>query len=113
MTAPKYWFRAVRPKQYSNPYDGPVGDLLNRLGCHPFRPAHLHYTVSKYGYDELTTHIFDPEDKYLHSDSVCGIKESLIAEFRRVDDPAPSAEVGFAGPYWDVEFDFVLATKEV
>jgi catechol 1,2-dioxygenase len=39
---------------------------------------------------------------------VFGVKESLLAEFRRVDDAARAAELGFAGPFWDVEFDFVL-----
>ena len=104
-----YWFRAVRPKHYSIPDDGPVGDLLRRLGRHPFRPAHLHYIVSKDGYDPLTTHIFDPDDEYLHSDAVFGVKESLIAQFNRVEDADRIRQVGFENPYWDVEFDFVLA----
>ncbi|WP_305986056.1 intradiol ring-cleavage dioxygenase [Roseibium sp. MMSF_3544] len=109
----KYWFRAVKPKHYSIPADGPVGDMLNRLGRHPFRPAHLHYIVSKDGYDELTTHIFDPEDEYIHSDSVFGVKESLIADFRKIEDAGKTREAGFSGPYyWDVEFDFVLAPKQ-
>ncbi|MEM8700313.1 MAG: intradiol ring-cleavage dioxygenase [Pseudomonadota bacterium] len=109
----KYWFRAVKPKHYSIPADGPVGDMLNRLGRHPFRPAHLHYIVSKDGYDELTTHIFDPDDPYIHSDSVFGVKESLIANFRKIEDPEKTREAGFNGPFcWDVEFDFVLAPKQ-
>lgn len=109
----KYWFRAVKPKHYSIPDDGPVGDLLRRLGRHPFRPAHLHYIVSKDGYDELTTHIFDPEDPYIDSDSVFGVKKSLIADFRKNEDAANISDAGFDGPfYWDVEFDFVLAPKK-
>ena len=104
-----YWFRAVRPKYYPIPDDGPVGDLLNRLGRHPYRPAHLHYIVTKDGYDKLTTHIFDPDDPYINSDAVFGVKESLLAEFKRVDDTNRAKDVGFDGPYWDVEFDFVLA----
>jgi protocatechuate 3,4-dioxygenase beta subunit len=108
----KYWFRAVKPKHYSIPDDGPVGDLLRRLGRHPFRPAHLHYIVSKDGYDELTTHIFDPDDPYIDSDSVFGVKKSLIADFRKIEDAARISEAGFDGSYyWDVEFDFVLAPK--
>ena len=40
------------------------------------------------------------------------MKESLIAEFIKVDDPEKLAEMEFTGPhYWDVEFDFVLAPK--
>lgn len=109
----KYWFRAVKPKHYSIPDDGPVGDLLRRLGRHPYRPAHLHYIVSKDGCDELTTHIFDPDDPYIDSDSVFGVKKSLIADFRKVEDAGKVSEAGFDGPYyWDVEFDFVLAPKK-
>ncbi len=104
-----YWFKAVKPKFYPIPDDGPVGQLLGRLGRHPFRPAHLHYIVSAEGYDTLTTHIFDPDDPYINSDAVFGVKESLLADFRKESDPAKAAAMGFAGPYWDVSFDFVLA----
>jgi len=107
-----YWFKAVRPKHYAIPDDGPVGKLLDDLGRHPYRPAHLHYIVSKDGYDEVTTHIFDPDDPYIDNDAVFGVKESLIAEFVKVDDPAKVSDMGFEGPhYWDVDFDFVLAPK--
>jgi catechol 1,2-dioxygenase len=107
-----YWFKAVRPRHYAIPDDGPVGKLLYDLGRHPFRPAHLHYIVSKDGYDEVTTHIFDPDDPYINNDSVFGVKESLIADFVEVTDQARMDEMGFSGPrYWDVEFDFVLAPK--
>jgi hydroxyquinol 1,2-dioxygenase len=104
-----YWFRAVKPKFYPIPDDGPVGKLLGRLGRHPFRPAHLHYIVGAPGYDTLTTHIFDPDDPYIHSDAVFGVKESLLADFKQVDDPEKAKEIGLEAPYWDVEFDFVLA----
>ena len=74
-----YWFRATRPRHYPIPADGPVGELLGLLGRHPYRPAHLHFIVEAEGYDRLTTHIFDPDDPYLDSDAVFGVKESLIA----------------------------------
>ena len=106
-----YWFKGVRPKFYPVPDDGPIGALLVELGRHPYRPAHLHYIISADGYDELTTHIFDPDDPYIGSDAVFGVKESLLATFNRVDDPARLDEMGFGAPFfWDVEFDFVLAS---
>ncbi len=106
----RYWFRAVRPRHYSIPADGPVGDLLANLGRHPFRPAHLHYIVSKPGFDTVTSHVFDPEDPYLHSDAVFGVKESLVGRFERVDDAGLVAEAGFGGThYWELRFDWVLA----
>ena len=104
-----YWFKAAKPKYYPIPDDGPVGQVLYKLDRHPFRPAHLHYIVAKPGYDTLTTHIFDPDDPYINSDAVFGVKESLLAKFEPIEDPARQAEYGYDGTYYDVEHDFVLA----
>ena len=112
-----YWFQGVKPKFYPIPDDGPVGQLLGKLGRHPFRPAHLHFIVEAAGYDRLTTHIFDPDDQYISSDTVFGVKESLLAEFKLTDDPERAEQLGVANPFYDVEFDFALArasdTKKV
>jgi catechol 1,2-dioxygenase len=105
----RYWFRGVKPKYYPIPDDGPVGKLLRALGRHPYRPAHLHYIVEAEGFAPLVTHIFDPDDPYIDSDAVFGVKEELLATFTLVTDPAKIAEAGFAGPFHDVTFDFVLA----
>lgn len=107
----RYWFRAVKPKFYPIPHDGPVGQMLNHLGRHPYRPAHLHYILKADGFETLITHIFDPDDPYINSDAVFGVKQSLLAEFRRVEDPARAKAYDFAGPFWEVEYDFVLARK--
>ncbi|SCB19619.1 intradiol ring-cleavage dioxygenase [Rhizobium hainanense] len=107
----QYWFRAVKPKYYPIPDDGPVGKLLDALGRHPYRPAHLHYIIKADGFETLTTHIFDPDDPYIHSDAVFGVKESLLAEFRLTEDPARAKDLGFRGPFWQVEHDFVLAPE--
>jgi len=105
-----YWFKAVKPKFYPIPDDGPVGQLLAALGRHPYRPAHLHYIISAPGFETLTTHIFDPDDRYIESDAVFGVKESLLAEFKRVEDADRAAGYGFdEGWFWEVEHDFVLA----
>ncbi|MGO7965694.1 6-chlorohydroxyquinol-1,2-dioxygenase (plasmid) [Rhizobium ruizarguesonis] len=105
----RYWFRAVKPKYYPIPDDGPVGKLLGALGRHPYRPAHLHYIIKAEGFEALTTHIFDPDDPYIHSDAVFGVKESLLARFQPVEDPVRASDLGFADKFWQVEHDFVLA----
>ena len=105
----RYWFKGVKPKFYPIPDDGPVGKMLAALGRHPYRPAHLHYILEAAGHDRLVTHIFDPDDPYIRSDAVFGVKESLLAKFERVEDPAAIAEAGFKGPFFLVEHDFVLA----
>jgi hydroxyquinol 1,2-dioxygenase len=99
----RYWFNAVRPKFYPIPDDGPVGKMLARMGRHPFRPAHLHYIIEADGFETLTTHTFDPDDPYIHSDAVFGVKESLIAQYK---DTTPDSSYQ---KQWEVEFDFVLA----
>jgi hydroxyquinol 1,2-dioxygenase len=105
----EYWFKGVKPKYYPIPDDGPVGQLIGALGRHPYRPAHLHYIVTAPGFETLTTHIFDPDDPYIHSDAVFGVKESLMAKFEPVSDPARMAAQGFDKPFVEVHHDFVLA----
>ncbi|MBV0912453.1 intradiol ring-cleavage dioxygenase [Anianabacter salinae] len=109
--AGEYWFRGVKPRFYPIPDDGPVGKLLGALGRHPFRPAHLHYIIEASGFETLVTHVFDPDDPYIHSDAVFGVKESLMARFEPVDDPARIKEAGFDGPFFEVRQDFVLAAQ--
>lgn len=105
----KYWFWGAKPRFYPIPDDGPVGQMLGKLGRHPFRPAHLHYILEADGFETLVTHIFDPDDDYIHSDAVFGVKESLLAKFDLVEDPARIAEEGARGPFHEVVHDFILA----
>ena len=83
-----YYFWGAKPRFYPIPDDGPVGQLLGKLGRHPYRPAHLHYILEAEGFETLITHIFDPDDEYIHSDAVFGVKESLLAKFDLIEDPA-------------------------
>ena len=104
-----YHFKGVKPKFYPIPDDGPVGQMLQKLGRHPYRPAHLHYILEAPGFETLITHIFDPDDPYIHSDAVFGVKESLLAKFDLISDPEQIARAGFDRPYYEVVHDFVLA----
>ena len=91
--------RGVRPTDYPIPADGPVGQLLGRTGRHEWRAAHVHVKVSADGFEPLTTHIFDRTSRYMDSDTVFGVKESLIGDF------VPGIVDGFVV----CDFDFVLA----
>jgi catechol 1,2-dioxygenase len=104
----RYWFRSVKPRYYPIPDDGPVGKMLAALGRHPNRAAHLHFIVSAPGFETVVTHIFTPDCQYLPEDAVFGVKHSLIADFRHVDDADEAAEIGLANPFWKVVWDFVL-----
>jgi hydroxyquinol 1,2-dioxygenase len=93
----RYHFRSILAVPYSIPHDGPVGDLLDATGRHPWRPAHLHFLIEAPGYETLITHVFRGDDPYLDSDAVFGVRQSLIAEWKEQSD----------GTYL-VEYDFVL-----
>ena len=105
----RYWFRSVKPLFYPIPDDGPVGRMLKALGRHPNRAAHLHFIVTASGFDPVVTHIFTQDCVYLEEDAVFGVKESLIADFRQLDDPAEADRLKVATPFWKVDWDFVLS----
>ena len=46
----RYWFWSIRPTYYPVPTDGPVGDMLRKMGRHPNRPGHIHMKVSAPGH---------------------------------------------------------------
>ncbi len=98
----RFEFRSVLAESYPIPHDGPVGALLQATGRHPWRPAHLHFMIVAPGYERLVTHVFRSGDQYLDSDAVFGVRESLVADWRRQAN----------GSYL-LEYDFVLnpATK--
>lgn len=106
----RYSFWAVTPTPYPIPADGPVGALLAAVGRSPMRASHLHFMVSAAGRRTLVTHIFVAGDELLASDSVFGVKDSLVKEFVRADGdtPAPGGRV-VDGTWSRVRFDIVLA----
>jgi protocatechuate 3,4-dioxygenase beta subunit len=107
----RYWFRSVKPRHYPIPADGPVGKMLGHLGRHPNRAAHMHFIVTAPGHEPLITHIFTPDCPYLAEDAVFGVKQELVADIRRVDDPREAAEAGLAAPFWSVDWDFTMAPQ--
>jgi len=104
----EFLIRTIRPTSYPIPTDGPVGVLLRATDRHPWRPAHVHAIVAAKGYQTLTTHLFDSEDKYLDSDVVFAVKESLIRTFTKNTDPKAAENFRLSGPFWELKNDFIL-----
>ena len=105
----RYVVRTTLPVAYPIPTDGPVGTMLNATGRHAWRPAHTHFVVSAPGFEAVTTHLFESSDKYLDSDTVFGVKDSLICDFKRHDtNDADAKALGVTAPYCTADFDFVL-----
>jgi len=107
-------FRAVVPVSYPIPSDGPVGQLLDKLGRHVFRPAHLHIKVEAPGYETLITSFYPDGDKYLKSDAVFGVKSSLVVDISQKFPAEEAQSHGFARAesFRRLSRDLVLVTME-
>jgi hydroxyquinol 1,2-dioxygenase len=101
-----YW--SIKPADYPVPDDGPVGGMLRHMGRHSNRPGHMHTLLQASGHERLVTHIFVADSPYIASDAVFGVRESLIADFKR--HPAGTAPDGrvMATPFHSAQYDFSL-----
>jgi hydroxyquinol 1,2-dioxygenase len=106
----RYAFLGVRPTDYPIPDDGPVGELLSASGRHPWRAAHLHFIVRAPGFRPVTTHVFDDGSRFLESDTVFGVKPSLVRRFQRHEPGAADRpeDVLPDRVWYSLTFDFVL-----
>jgi hydroxyquinol 1,2-dioxygenase len=107
----EYAFKSYKPKFYSVPVDGPVGELVRATGNHHMRPAHMHAIVSAPGYQQVVTHVFVDGDPYIDHDAVYAVKDSLIAKYKTVDDAAKAKQLGMPNPFQVLEWDFKLAPE--
>lgn len=104
----RYRFRSILPSGYCCPPEGPTQELLDLLGRHGNRPAHIHFFVTADGYRKLTTQINIDGDAYLHDDFALATRAGLIPPVRHVSDAAKIRERGLNAPYAEIDFDFVL-----
>jgi len=109
----RYEFWTVRPVPYPVPDDGPVGKMLAALGRHPWRAAHIHFRVAAEGHQPVTTHVFDQDSSYLDSDTVFGVKPSLVRKVERYEAAVPTDfGVHSGGPVYALRYDFVLGQAD-
>lgn len=104
----EFIFRTIKPSFYPIPNDGPVGKMLQALGRHPYRPAHVHFKVSADGYKPLTTELYVNGDPYLDSDAVFGVRSSLIVDFVKNESPIEAERYDVTAPFYTLHYDFVL-----
>ncbi|MEV7628280.1 intradiol ring-cleavage dioxygenase [Actinoplanes sp. NPDC089786] len=108
-----YRFWAITPTPYPIPHDGPVGRLLAATGRSPMRASHLHFMVRAPGFRTLVTHIFVAGDELLTSDSVFGVRDSLVKRFEpQAAGTATPDGREVAGSWSRVRFDIVLAPDQ-
>lgn len=108
----RYRFRSIMPSGYACPPGSQTEKLLQAIGRHGNRPAHVHFFVSAPSYRKLTTQINIDGDKYLHDDFAFGTRDELIPRVERIADAAEIHKVGLNKPFARIRFDFSM-TKEV
>ncbi len=107
----RYLARSIVPNGYGCPPQSHTRKLMNALGRHAERPAHVHFFISAPGYRKLTTQFNFTGDKYLYTDFAFGTREELVVTLERVTDSATIRDAGFNRPFARATFDVVL-TKE-
>ena len=92
----RYAFHSKMPNGYSVPPGGATDQLMQALGRHGNRPAHVHFFVEAPGYRTLTTQINFGDDPFAADDFAFATREGLL--------PVPSRQ----GDSAYVAFDFQL-----
>jgi catechol 1,2-dioxygenase len=105
--AGNYSFSSVVPVGYSVPPAGKTQQLLDQLGRHGHRPAHIHFFVSAPGYRKLTTQINIDGDPYLWDDFAFATRDGLVPELKRAEG-TEGKPYGVEGQFVLIDFDFTL-----
>lgn len=92
----RYSFHSKMPNGYSVPPQGATDQLMQAMGRHGNRPAHVHFFVEAPGYRTLTTQINFGDDPFAADDFAFGTREGLL--------PVPNRQ----GDSAHIAFDFVL-----
>lgn len=74
----RYAFTSKMPCGYSCPPGGPTEKLMQLLGRHGDRPAHVHFFIEAPGYRTLTTQINFGDDPHAKDDFAFGTREGLL-----------------------------------
>jgi catechol 1,2-dioxygenase len=101
----------IVPPPYEIPKDGPTGTVLNALGRHFYRPAHLHLKLRHPGYAQVTTQLYFQGGQYLDSDVAHAVRHGLVIRLTRHDDPAEIVRRGLTTACFEGRYDFALTAS--
>ncbi|WP_445402114.1 catechol 1,2-dioxygenase [Zobellella sp. An-6] len=108
----RYTAQSIIPSGYGCPPEGATQALLNQLGRHGRRPAHIHFFVSKPGHKHLTTQINLAGDEYTYDDFAFATREELVCDAVRIEDAAAAEQYGLNQPFTKVEFNIQLLATD-
>jgi len=105
----RYKLQSIVPVGYGCPPDGPTQALLDQLGRHGNRPAHIHLFVTANGHRKLTTQINIDGDPLVFDDFAYATREGLVPPLVERSDAASIQANGLSGPFAEIEFDMTLS----
>lgn len=105
----QYKFQSIVPKGYGCPPDGPTQGLLNELGRHGNRPAHIHFFVTADGHRKLTTQINIDGDPLVFDDFAYATREGLVPPLVERTDAQSMQAQGLSEPFAEIVFDITLS----
>ena len=100
--------QSILPPPYEIPKNGPTGQVLELLGRHCFRPAHLHVKVRAEGHKELTSQLYFEGGDYLDSDVARAVRDNLIAKLIRYQGKNAVEHKGLERPFVELTYNFAL-----
>ncbi|RZA30378.1 MAG: catechol 1,2-dioxygenase [Proteobacteria bacterium] len=106
----RYKFQSIVPVGYGCPPDGPTQALLNQLGRHGNRPAHIHFFVTADGHRKLTTQINIDGDPLVYDDFAYATREGLVPPLVEHTDEKRIQAEGLTGPFAEIVFDLKLTS---
>lgn len=104
----RYQFRSIVPVGYGCPPEGTTQRLLDKLGRHGRRPAHIHFFVSAPGHRKLTTQINIDGDEYLWDDFAFASREGLVPKVEQITSAEQLKQHGVDQAFASIDFDFRL-----
>lgn len=108
----RYQFRSIIPSGYSIPPQGSTDVLLQAMGRHGNRPAHVHFFVTAPGYRKLTTQINIDGDPYLWDDFAFGSREGLVPTINRLTAEEAKAKYGIDKAVASIDFSFNMHVEK-
>lgn len=103
----EFYFQTVIPGSYPIPVTGPTGKMLNQLGRHGQRPAHIHYRVQSDDHPTYITMAYIAGSAYIDSDTIFSVKE-LLYRLEKHDGADEMQQRGVDKPFYTVDYDFIL-----
>ena len=86
--------------------------MLRAQGRHPFRAAHLHFTVSADDHATLVTQIFPQDDLFVESDCVFGVTSADLAIDFPMHNDGKAPDDDITGAYCTLDLTFDLSPGE-